>query len=111
MREVPRLSGLEAPVRAIADDAAPVLVFLAQLAVGERVEQRLAARAVAFERAEHVHRDLAALQQLETRGEQILAAVVVGPAAVRVQEMPAPTQHAERLREKTRAVVVEVRRL
>ena len=77
MREVAGLSGLEAPVGAIADDATPVLVFLAELSVLERVENRLAAATVALERAQHVRRDLAALEQVEPGGEQVFAAVVV----------------------------------
>ena len=98
VREVARLARPRSAVRAVADDAAPMLVFLAQIAVRQRVEQGRAARAVAPSARSTFAVISRALEQLEARAEQVLAAIVVGPAAVRVAEMPARTQHAKRLR-------------
>src|SRR5262245_29570409 len=61
MREVASLPGFEAVVSAITDDAAPVLVLFAQLAVAHRVEQRRAARAVFAQRVQDIGRDLETL--------------------------------------------------
>src|SRR6188768_3990206 len=109
MREVARLPGFEAVVGAITDDTAPVLVLLAQLAVAHRVEQRRAPRAVLAQRVQNVRRDLEALEQLEAQVEQLLTAVVVGPAAVRVAEVTTRAQQAQHLDEEAAAVVVEMR--
>jgi len=54
VREIARLARFEAIVGAIPDDAAPVLVFLAELAIRHRFEQGLAPGTVFAQRVDDV---------------------------------------------------------